>query len=85
MEGYIPLKEYAIRNKISIFQAMKLVRAKKVEFITKEIDGKEKIFIKEDASVVVEQKVTKEPTIKELLEEIEKLKKRVALLEEKLN
>jgi len=46
---YIPLKEYAIKNKISIFNAMKLAKNGKVESITKEINGKEQIFIKIDA------------------------------------
>jgi hypothetical protein len=47
-DSYITLKEYAIKNKISIFQAMKLVKSNSVEYISKEIDGKEVILIKYD-------------------------------------
>jgi hypothetical protein len=84
MQEYIPLKEYAIKNKISIFQAVKLVKDKKVESITKVIDGKEKVFIKNEAFVVKKERIKKEPTLKELYQEIESLKKRVKELEEKL-
>ena len=84
-QEYIPLKEYAIKNKISIFNAMKLVKAKKVDYITKEINGKEQIFIKNSTnSVKKEQQKTKEPTIKELMQEIKELKQRVKALEDKL-
>jgi len=81
---YIPIKEYAIKNKISIYNAIKLAKSGKVETITKEIDGKEQIFIKKDSKNRVEKKSAKEPTIKELKQEIEKLKKRVKELEDKL-
>lgn len=85
MQGYIPLKEYAIKNKISIFNAMKLVRAHKLEYITKTIDGKEKIFIKEDSKIEQQQESKKMPTIEDLIKEIEQLKKRVEALEQKIN
>ncbi len=84
MQDYITLKEYAIKNKISIFNAMKLVKTKKVESITKEVDGKEQVFIKLSSKVPnVQTKEQKEPTIKELMQEIEKLKQRVTQLEKK--
>jgi hypothetical protein len=84
MQDYITLKEYAIKNKISIFNAMKLVKTKKVESITKEVDGKEQVFIKLSSKVPkVQTKEQKEPTIKELMLEIEKLKQRVTQLEKK--
>jgi len=84
MQEYVPLKEYARKNRISIFNAVKLARSGKVESIIKDIDGKEKIFIKGSAKVTKKPEVKKLPTIEELAKEIESLKKRVAELEAKL-
>ncbi len=84
MENYIPLKEYAIKNKISIFNTIKLVKANKVEYITKTIDNKEQIFIKED-SKVLSKKTKPKPTLEELYKEIANLKKRIKELEDKVN
>lgn len=84
MENYIPLKEYAIKNKISIFNTIKLVKANKVEYITKTIDNKEQIFIKED-SKVLPKKTKPKPTLEELYKEIANLKKRIKELEDKVN
>ena len=81
---YIPLKEYAIKNKISIFNAMKLAKNGKVESITKEINGKEQIFIKIDAKAEL-PKPKKEPTLKELQQKVNILEKRVKELESKLD
>ena len=83
MDNYISLKEYAIKNKISYFNAMKLAKNKKIETITKEVNGKEQLFVKADSKIDI-PKQKKEPTIKELMDEIQKLKQRVKELEEKL-
>lgn len=82
--SYISIKEYAIKNKISIFNVMKLAKSGKVDTVTKEIDGKEQLFIKEDVKVTLTQTPKKEPTLKELMQEIEKLKARVEELEKQL-
>jgi len=83
MDNYIPLKEYAIKNKISYFNAMKLAKNGKIETITKDINGKEQIFVKANSKANL-PKPKKEPTLKELMIEIEKLKQRVKELEEKI-
>ena len=83
VQDYITLKEYAIKNKISIFNAMKLAKNGKIETVTKEINGKEQIFVKSSAKVDL-PKPQKEPTIKELIEELEKLKQRVKILEDRV-
>ncbi len=57
MSNYISIKEYALKHKISIFQAVKLAKSGKVETKTKIIDGKEKVFIKDDT--IQESKETK--------------------------
>lgn len=80
---YISLKEYAKRNKMSIFNTMKLAKSGKVETITKTIEGKEQLFIKSDAQLPQKPEAKKVPTIEELCQEIEELKARVKKLEEK--
>ena len=84
MSDYISVKEYARKNKLSIFQAVKVAKSGKVETITKEIDGKEQIFIKNDAIIKKEPKPKTVPTIEELSREIEELKKRIEILEKKV-
>ena len=84
MSDYISIKEYARKHKLSIFQTVKLAKSQKVETITKEIDGKEQIFIKSDAKIKKEPKPKKVPTIEELSKEIEALKKRIEILEKKV-
>ena len=86
MNEYIPLKDYAIKNRISIYQAIKLVKNNKVESITKEIDGKEVIYIKNSKpNIPKKDNKPKEITLQSLQEEIENLKNRVKVLEDKLN
>ncbi len=41
----LTLKEYAIKHKISIFNAMKLAKTGKVPSETRKIDGKDELFI----------------------------------------
>ncbi len=84
MQEYISIKEYAIRNKISYFNAMKLAKSGKVETKTEIIDGKEQILIKSDAKFAPKNEPKKVPTIEDLVKEIEDLKKRIAELEAKL-
>ncbi|HGZ70381.1 MAG TPA: hypothetical protein ENK87_00045 [Nitratifractor sp.] len=80
---YISQKEYAKKNKMSLFNTMKLAKSGKVETITKTIDGKEQLFIKSDAQLPQEPEAKKVPTLEELYKEIEELKARVKKLEEK--
>jgi len=84
MNQYLSIKEYARKHKISIFQAVKLSKSGKVETITKTIDGKEKVFIKDSNKIEKEIKTKKVPTIEELQKEIEILKQLIKKLEEKL-
>lgn len=44
----LTLKEYAIKNKISIFNAMKLAKAGKIPSTTRTINGKEELVILSD-------------------------------------
>jgi len=81
MQGFITIKEYARKNKISIFNAVKLANSGKVESKTELIDGKEQLFIKDEQIKKEKEKIEKEPTIEELYREIKKLKERVARLE----
>jgi len=81
MQEYITLKEYATKNRISIFNVMKLVRANKLEHIAKTIDGKEQIFIKASSKVEIDNKKSKEPTLQELYKEIKSLSLRLQKLE----
>ncbi len=83
--NYLSLKEYAIKNKISLFSAMKLAKNSKVDTIVKIINGKEQIFIKEDSKIDNKEIREKEISLKDLFNEIEKLKKRIKILEEKVN
>jgi len=80
--AYITLKEYAIKNKISIFNTMKLAKNGKIESKTEIIDGKEVIYIKDEAPKKEQKTKPKEPTLQGLLKEIEELKIRVKKLEE---
>ena len=82
--AYITLKEYAIKNKISIFNAMKLAKRGKVESKTEIIDGKEVIYIKDEAPKTKPKEKPKEPILQDLLKEIEELKKRIEKLEEEI-
>ncbi len=82
--AFISIKEYALKNKISIFNAMKLANSGKVETVKKVINGKEQIFIKDDAKISIVKEPKDEESIKELISEIEKLKQRVEELEKKL-
>ncbi len=82
---YISIKDYARVNKISIFNAIKLAKSGKVETITKDLNGKEHIFIKNDSTVLVDKEPNREPTVRELMKEIEKLKSRVDELERKVS
>jgi len=81
MQKFITIKEYARKNKISIYNAVKLVKSGKVESKTEIIDGKEQLFIKDKQIKKEKEKIEKEPTIKELYKEIKKLKERVSKLE----
>jgi len=81
MQKFITIKEYARKNKINIYNAVKLVKSGKVENKTEIIDGKEQLFIKDKQIKQEKEKIEKEPTIEELHKEIKKLKERVSKLE----
>jgi len=81
MKEYLTIKEYAKANKISIFQTIKLVREGKVESITKEENGKEVVYIKNQKL----QKPKKEPKKLTLEEEVKLLKAKIKELEERLS
>ena len=81
MSEYISIKEYARINKISIFNAIKLARSGKIESITKEENGKEVIYIKNEKLKVKEEK----PKELSLEDEVKELKAKVAELEERLS
>lgn len=75
MSEYLSIKDYARKHKISIFQAVKLSKSGKVDTITKIVDGKEKVFIK-DSQVKKEEKPKEEElSLESLKKEIEKLKR----------
>jgi len=65
-------------------QVLKLANSGKVETLKKVINGKEQILIKDDAKISTVKAPKDEPSIKELISEIEKLKQRVEELEKKL-
>jgi hypothetical protein len=58
----LTLKEYAIKNKISIFNAMKLAKTGKVPSETRTVNGKAEIIILTDeapkAEAVTEENIT---------------------------
>ena len=81
MKEYLTIKEYAKANKISIFQTIKLVREGKVESITKEENGKEVVYIKNQKL----QKTKEEPKKLTLEEEVKLLKAKIEELEERLS
>jgi uncharacterized protein YceH (UPF0502 family) len=83
----LTLKEYAIKNKISIFNVMKMVKSQKLKSIIKEENGREVIYIisndadKSQISISVNNNETKnnevglENEILELKDEVSKLRK----------
>ena len=81
MKEYLTIKEYAKANKISIFHTIKLVREGKVESITKEENGKEVVYIKNQKL----QKPKEEPKKLTLEEEVKLLKAKIKELEERLS
>ncbi len=74
MSEYLSIKDYARKHKISIFQAVKLSKSGKVDTITKIVDGKEKVFIK-DSKIKEEKPKEEELSLESLKKEIEKLKR----------
>ncbi len=77
MSGFLSIKEYARKHKISIFQAVKLAKSGKVETKTEIVNGKEQIFIKNSADFPFQNNTKKAPTLQSLQEEIEILKKEI--------
>ena len=84
MSGFLSIKEYARKHKISIFQAVKLAKSGKVETKTEIVNGKEQVFIKDGSKTEEKAKPQKPQTIEELAKEIELLKERIKKLELKV-
>ena len=57
----LTLKEYAVKNKISLFNVMKLAKAGKIPSETRKVEGKDEIVILTDKApkpeVVIEDKI----------------------------
>jgi len=82
------IKEYATKNKISIFHVMKLIKSQKLQTITKLVDGKEVIYIDETSPQnqtlsSTEEKTSSNPQL--LQDEIKQLKEEVTKLRAELN
>jgi len=86
---YMTLKEYAIKNKISMFNVMKMVKSNQLKTITREENGKEVMYIVDEpisSNQPIESKEdTKSTNQEELLSEIDTLKNEVAKLRAELN
>jgi len=81
------IKEYATKNKISIFNVMKMVKSQKLKTITEVIDGKEVVYIvDEDVKLTKEDEVIVQHSEDiNLQDEIKTLKQEVAKLRSELN
>jgi K+/H+ antiporter YhaU regulatory subunit KhtT len=83
-------KEYATKNKISIFNVMKMVKSQQLKTITKEENGKEIVYIlPDDSNTPQSQSITTAQDDKEehssMQDEIIQLKDEVAKLRSELN
>jgi len=82
-------KEYATKNKISIFNVMKMVKSQQLKTITKEENGKEIVYIlPDDSNISQPQDATTQEDKEEyssMQDEITQLKDEVAKLRSELN
>jgi len=86
--SYLSIKEYATKNKISIFNVMKMVKSQELKTITKLVDGKEVVYIEEIQPHNQALSTTKETTsnnTQSLQDEIKYLKEEVKKLRTELN
>jgi len=86
----LTIKEYATKNKISIFNVMKMVKSQQLKTITKEENGKEVVYIlPDDSNISQSQSVVTTQDDKEkhhlMQDEIIQLKNEVAKLRSELN
>jgi len=82
------IKEYATKNKISIFNVMKMVKSQKFKTISEVVDGKEVVYIVDESLAEKStdiQEVSKVESTKSLEDEVESLKQEVAKLRSELN
>ena len=82
------IKEYATKNKISIFNVMKMVKSQKLKTISEVVDGKEIVYIVDDnlaEKSTNTQDISKVEATKSLEDEVESLKQEVAKLRSELN
>jgi len=86
---YLSLKEYAVKNKISMFNVMKMVKSNQLKTITKDEKGKEVVYIVDEPKISYQKMEPKEDINstkqEELLSEIDTLKNEVAKLRAELN
>ena len=82
-------KEYATKNKISIFNVMKMVKSQQLKTITKEENGKDIVYIlPDDSNLSQPQDTTTQKDEEEhssMQDEITQLKDEVAKLRSELN
>ena len=87
----ITIKAYAVKHKLSIFNVMKMVKSGKLKTIIEEEEGKEKTYILLDDMIEEEVKkrivplseresATIKEELKQLREEIMKLKNEIGVL-----
>jgi len=82
-------KEYATKNKISIFNVMKMVKSQQLKTINKEENGKEIVYIlPDDSNLSLSQDATTQEDKEKhssMQDEITQLKDEVAKLRSELN
>ncbi len=82
----LSLKAYAVKNKMSLFSVVKLVKSGKVKSSTEEVDGKDVTYVLlEDEGKQTSEKVKEETKVSfHIEEELKKLILEVAVLKEEI-
>ena len=82
----LTIKQYALRNKMSIFNVVKLIRSEKLETETVEENGRDITYILLDSDRVREEEESMAESERPLTqaEQIRKLKEEIARLEKEL-
>jgi len=83
--SYLSIKEYATKNKISIFNVMKMVKSQELKTITKLVDGKEILYIEEMPPNNHQILSTTSSNTQSLQDEVKHLKEEVTKLRAELN
>jgi len=55
MKG-LTIKQYAVQNKLPIFNVVKMVKSEQLEYETRQVDGKDEIFILSEKATPETQK-----------------------------